>query len=316
MRSIDIKFATTVNTNALLQVNPKEFYTAALLENRSSAMFRQVLNLKEKTKIGSLSFGEFLFEAGCDYQGSDSTLDAKEMDVCKLQLGTDLCVYDLETSFVADWMKAGSNNADFLPGAFSTHFYGELQRELSQKLEYLTWQGDTSGATSTYLDLCDGLLIKLRSGSIPTDQYIAGTTITSTNVIAELKKVYDEIPVALRTKKADILWFVAPNVADAYRLAVATQSAEMYTTKEAPLTYLGYTLTVGEGMPESAMTLSLKSNYVFLADLVSDPSNINVIDMRNTTGDFTIRVRSDFKVGFDYLNDNEWVVYKIGSVIS
>lgn len=316
MRSTDIRFATTVNTNALLQVNPKEFYQAALLENRSSAMFRQVLNLKEKTKIGNLSFGEFLFEAGCDFQGSDSTLDAKEMDVCKLQLGADLCVYDLETSFVADWMKAGSNNADFLPATFASHFYGQLQKELNQKLEYLTWQGDTSGATSTYLDLCDGLYIKLRSGSIPTAQYIAGTTIDSSNVIAQLKLMYDQIPVTLRNQKANVLWFVAPNVADAYRLAVATQSAEMYTTKEAPLTYLGYTLTVGEGMSESSMTLSLKDNYVFLADLVSDPSNINVIDMRNTTGDYTIRVRSDFKVGFDYLNDDEWVVYNIGAVIS
>jgi hypothetical protein len=63
------------------------------------------------------------------------------------------------------------------------------------------------------------------------------------------------------------------------------------------------------------MTVSKADNYVFLADLVSDPEDLNVIDLSKTTGDKTIRVRSDFKVGFNFLNDsatadeNEWVTY-------
>lgn len=312
----EIKFATTVNTAALLQVNPKEFYSAALLENRSSSNFRQVLNLKEKTKIGNLAFGTLFYEAGCDFQGGDTTLDAKDMDVCKIQLGTELCVYDLETSFVADWMSAGSNQADFLPAAFATHFYNELGRAVNNNLEYLTWQGNASVSTGTYLDLCDGILAKLASGTIPVAQNIAGTSITSSNVVAQLTLIYNQIPVALRNQKANILWHVSPDVADAYMLAVASQSAEVYTTGEPVLKFLGYTLTVGEGMPASTSVLSLKTNYIFLADLVSDSSDLTVIDMRNTTGDANIRVRSDFKVGFDYLNDAEWVVYGIQSYIS
>lgn len=311
----EIKFATTVNTNALLQVNPKEFYSAALLDNRSSSMFRQVLNLKEKTKIGNLAFGTLFYEAGCDFQGGDTTLDAKEMDVCKIQIGTELCVYDLETSFVADWMSAGSNQADFLPAAFATHFYAELGRAVNNNLEYLTWQGDTTGGAG-YLALCDGLLVKLSNGSIPSAQQITGTGVTASNVVAQLTLMYNQIPAVLRNKKSEVLWFVSSDVADAYMLAVASQSAEVYTTGEPVLKFLGYTLTVGEGMPTSTSVLSLKSNYVFLADLVSDPSDLTVIDMRNTTGDANIRVRSDFKVGFDYLNDAEWVVYGINSFIS
>jgi hypothetical protein len=311
----EIKFATTVNTNALLKVNPKEFYSAALLENRSSSLFRQVLNLKEKTKIGNLAFGTLFYEAGCDFQGGDTTLDAKEMDVCKIQIGTELCVYDLETSFVADWMSAGSNQADFLPAAFASHFYNELGRAVNNNLEYLTWQGNASVGVG-YLGLCDGILAKLASGSIPVAQNIAGETVTSSNVIAQMTLMYNQIPVELRNQKANILWFISSDWADAYRLAVASQSAEVYTTGEPVLKFLGYTLTVGEGMPASTSVLSLKNNYVFLADLVSDPSDLTVIDMRNTTGDANIRVRSDFKVGFDYLNDDEWVVYGIRSYIS
>jgi hypothetical protein len=59
------------------------------------------------------------------------------------------------------------------------------------------------------------------------------------------------------------------------------------------------------------MTLSLQSNYIFLADLISDPTDITTINMKETTGDRKIRVISDFKVGFNYLNDDEWVTYSI-----
>jgi hypothetical protein len=68
-------------------------------------------------------------------------------------------------------------------------------------------------------------------------------------------------------------------------------------------------LTVAQGMSDDVMTLSLADNYVFLADLVSDPEDLTVIDMSKTIGDKTIRVRSDFKFGVDFLNDAEWVAY-------
>jgi hypothetical protein len=305
-----VHFAMDVTNNALLQVNPKEFYTKALLSNRSSAQFRQLLGIKESTKIASLDFGTLLTEADCDFVANDSTLSAKTMDVCKIALNTEVCQFEIEQSFLADWMNKGSNG-DFMPADFATHFYDQLGRTVADQLEYLTWQGYTGGGTDTYLDLCDGLERQLAGADIPTAQKIAGTNITSTNVIAQMTLVYNQIPKALRNRKSEVKWFVASNVADAYRLAVATQSAEAYTTKDAPLTFLGYELTIGEGMTDSTMTLSLQSNYIFLADLVSDPSDITTINMKETTGDRKIRVISDFKVGFNYLNDAEWVTYKI-----
>lgn len=316
----ELRFGTTVATNALLQKNPKEFYTEALLENRSSAQFRQVLNVKEKEKIASLSFGTLLFPADCTYQGGDQTLDAKEMEVCKIQIGTDLCMYELETSFLADWMKSGSNG-DWLPADFASFMFNELGRNVSEQLEILTWQGDTSitfdeNDPSTYLGLCDGLLKKLCAATIPAAQTITGTNVTSSNVIAELTKVYNNIPSRLRSKRQQVKWFVSQNIADAYLLAVAVQSAEAYTTKLADLNFLGYALTVGEGMPDNTMTLSLSDNYVFLADMVSDPSDLNVIDLSKTIGEKKIRVRSDFKIGFDFLNDAEWVVYGVECLAS
>ena len=310
----ELKFAMTVDSAALLQVNPKEFYTKALLANRSSSEFRQVLNIKEKTKIGSLSFGTLLFPAECDWQGGNSTLGAKEMDVCKAQIGSEVCMYEMETSFLADWMNSGSNG-DWMPANFASFFFEELGRDVNDKLEVLTWQGDSSVTfdeddPTTFIGICDGLEKQLCGANIPTAQNIAGATaVTASNVIAELTKVYNVIPKAVRQTKADVKWFVSQNIADAYLLAVATQSAEQYTNKEPELKFLGFNLSIGTGMSDDVMTVSLKDNYVFLADMVSDPEDLNVIDMSKTTGDKKWRVRSDFKVGFNYLNDSEWVVY-------
>ena len=305
-----VHFAMEVTNNALLQVNPKEFYTRALLANRSSSEFRQLLGIKESTKIAALDFGTLLTEADCNFVANDSELSAKTMDVCKIALNTEVCQFEIEQSFLADWMNQGSNG-DFMPAAFATHFYDQLGRTVSDQLEYLTWQGDVAGESGTYLDLCDGLEKQLGGADIPEAQRIAGTAITSSNVIAQMTLVYNQIPKALKNRKSEIKWFVAPNVADAYRLAVAVQSAEMYTTKEAPLNFLGYTLSIGEGMSDNAMTFSLQSNYIFLADLLSDPTDITTINMKETTGDRKIRVISDFKVGFNFLNDAEWVTYHI-----
>ena len=320
MATRELKMSMNVATDALLQVNPREFYQQALLENRSSSEFRQILNIKEKTKIGDLSFGTLLFPADCTYQGGDSTLDAKEMDICKIQIGTDLCMYELETSFLADWMNAGSNG-DWLPAEFASYMFSELSRNVSDYLEVLTWQGDTdvtfdAADPSTFIALCDGLEKQLCGATIPAAQRVSGTAIDSTNVIAELTKVYNARPAKVKSQAKDqVCWFVSRNVADSYRLAVALQSAEVYTAQEASLNFLGYELKVGEGMSDDVMTLSLRNNYVFLADLVSDPEDLNVIDLSKTTGEKNIRVRSDFKVGFDFLNDsngpgeNEWVTY-------
>jgi hypothetical protein len=308
-----VMFELNVENNALLQVNPKEFYTKALLENRSSAQFRQLLSIKEKTKIASLDFGEILSEADCDFVPRDSTLNAKSMEVCKIALNVEVCQFEVEQSFLADWMNAGSNG-DFMPAEFATHFYNELGRTVSNQLEYLTWQGDVEGDTETYLDLCDGLEKKLAGASIPSGQRIAGTGVTSGNVIAQMTLVYNQIPKVLRNRKSEVKWFISSNIAEAYLLAVAVQSAEMYTNRNPTLNFLGYELTIGEGMSDNTMTLSLQGNYIFLADLVSDPSDITTINMKETTGDRKIRVISDFKVGFDYLNDDEWVTYGIAAV--
>jgi hypothetical protein len=310
-------FDLSVASSALLQVNPKEFYAKTLLSDRSTARFRQLLNIKEKTKIANVLFADVLQEAGCDFAATNQTLSAKEMEPCKFQIGVEICQDDIETSFLADWMKPGSAPGDFMSGGsmaqFATHFYEELRKKVNEELEVLTFQGDTDGNTNDYLELCDGLekQFAFEDGIVTGVNRITGTTVTSSNVVAELTKVYNAIPKALKKKKAQILWMVSPVVADAYRLAVATASAEAYTTKDADLKFLGYTLTVCEGISDYVMMASLSDNFIFLTDLVSDAESLQTIDMSKTTGDRKIRAIGAFKFGVNYVNPSEIVTYGI-----
>ena len=302
-------FDINVGANSLLEANPKEFYSKALLTNKSTSHFRQLLNVKEKMKIAGFEFQDVLQAESCTFTKTDSDLSAKTIEPCKLQIGVELCQADLETSFLADWMRAGSNQVDFSPVEFMSHYYDRLAKKTADNLEVLTWQGDSAGVTGTYLDLCDGLEKKLLADASVID--VTAIAITSANVVAQMTLVYNAIPTAIRNNKSELIWLVSDNVAAAYQVAVASASAEVYTRMNPELTFLGIKVVVAEGMSDDRMVCTRAENLLFITDLVSDLSEVITINMKATTGDRLIRSISDFKYGVDFVNPDEIVYYNV-----
>lgn len=314
--SKQLKFALSVDSTALLQANPREFYSKALLDDRSSKNFRQLVNVKEKTKIYDLEFGNVLQEADCDFVSSTASLTAITVEPCKFNIGVELCQFELESSFFADYLKPGSNNPDFaetsgIEPSFWAHYRDRLAQAVSDNLEYLTWRGNDAGSTGTYLDMCDGIIAQINaaSASIPSNQKITATaTITSANVITEMNKVYDNIPVIL--KEDEIIWYISTDIARAYRRAAALGNTLSYITKELDFTYLGIQLYEAKGMPARTMVASRKNNFGMVTDLVSDFDTFLNINMMNTTGDRKIRTISSIKYGLFITNPSEFVIYQ------
>lgn len=295
-------------------VNPQEFYAKALLDNRSTSHFRQVLNLKEKTKIGEIGFEDPVLPFGCEWDGKNSNLGAKEMECDKLMIQTEICLSDIESSFLAQWLRPGTTGVD-LPQQFQQHFYEELGKAVNQSLEYITWRGDKALDFNIVGSIAcsDGLEKKLASATIPAGQRIAlaGGGVDETNIVAELTKMFKKIPATYSDKPAEISWFIPSAWAQYYRLAVGAASNEAYFQGDRPLNFLGIDLKLGQGMNANKSTISRAVNYVMLADLLSDQDNINVIDLTKTVGIYKMRITSTFKFGVDLLNDEEWVVYNI-----
>lgn len=304
-------FELNVDTlNAAHVVNPQEFFTKALLAERSTSFFRPFLNVNSKIKLGSLEFDDVILPADCDFDSTDANLSAKLMEPCKLALGVEICQYDLQNSFVAEYMGRG-NSIDFantagLTPEFLAHYYERLGAKLNDNLERLTWQGDTSLTGATYLKECDGLEVQLGSDTGITLTFTA-TTVDATNVVAEITKVYNAIPAELN--KAEVAIMVSSNVAQAFKVAVASASAEVFVNRVPDMNFIDVRIIEAKGMSPNKMVASRLSNFIFLTDLVNPASELITINMKATTGDRKLRTISDFTFGVDYVNPEEFVIY-------
>lgn len=307
-------FELDVDLSAAHVVNPQEFYSKALLGDRTTKYFRQFVNINSKTKIGSLEFDDVIAEADCDFAATDSNLSAKLMEPCKLALGVELCQFDLQNSFVAEYMGK-SNTIDFantngLTPEFLAHYYDRLGAKLNDNLEKLTFRGSTGALGTTasgYLALCDGLEVRFAADSDVID-VSATASITVSNVIGEMNRVYSSIPAEIAGDD-DLIWLVSNDIYQSYLQSVAAASAELYYNRVPGSNFIDVEIVRAKGLSAKKMILTKRSNLIFLTDLVSPASELITINMKTTTGDRKLRTISDFTFGVDYVNPTEIVYY-------
>ena len=300
-----LKFDLTVESNALLCPNPLEWFIKATLGNEDLAEFRQVPDAKEKTKLGVLTFTDPIQAFGCSFSATASDLDAITIEPCKLSIMTQTCQDDLESSFVADWMRAGSNMADFAPANFMSHYYDTLAAKVKDGLALIAWQGDTDSTVYPY-QYCDGLEKKLLADGSVID--VANTTLTAANILAELAKVKAALPASISYRTADLRIFMGPAAASLYQQA-ASVIPNASISEAYPLQYQGIKIVIAPGMSADTMVATLAYNLIYAYDLLGDVSEINTINMKLTTGDATIRTRTDFKFFVGLSNPEEIVFY-------
>lgn len=299
------KFDLTVDSTALLQANPTEFYARLFGMENASNNYRVLPNVKNKTKVANVLFAEVTQAGACDFSATNSTVSALEVDVCGLMINTSLCQYELESAWLADSMTPGSNS-DITGGIanFMSYFWDQFANKAHEELAVLMWQGDTAGATGTYLDECDGWLKRL-CGLSPIRA--TQTTVTTSNVIAEMGECLQLLP--NEVPRSNVQFKVSQNIADVYRIATASTNTITNVTEELALTYLGIPIVVEYGLPDNTMILSDKDNFLFVTDLEGDMDSLQVVDFSNTTLDRRIGARADYKVGFYVVNDTQIVFY-------
>ena len=303
-------FDLDVAVSAAHVVNPQEFFSKALLSTPSTALFRPFVNINSKMKLGSLEFQDVIQEAGCDFTATDADLSAKAMEPEKLAIGVQLCQYDLQNSFVAEYMRNGNvidfANTSGLTPEFMAHYYERLGAKLTDNLERLTWKGNKAGATSTYLDFADGLEIQLNTDAAVID--LLGVAISTGNVLDELTRVYNAIPVEVDKEKVTIL--VSSNVASAYRIIVSQGNTMSYITKNLDFSFLDVKMVECKGMSNNTMVAAdIAANLIFMTDLVSPQGELITINMKETTGDRKLRTIADFTWGVNFVNPAEIVFY-------
>lgn len=284
------------------------FYAVALLTGNSKAEFKLIPNVKSKVKLGQLDLGNILQDADCSFSSTgEGTLSQKSFEVCPIKINLEYCQRTFETNYLSELLRPGSNNDEIMPASVETFLLGRAAEKISADTEQLVWKGNT--ATASYpLALCDGLEKQFLADAAVID-VAATASITSSNVIAELTKVYNAIPNTIIDAE-DLRIFISPSVHRAYRQALASASAEAYYMQNyGELHFLNVKLSVAPGISTNKMVAARKSNLLLLTDLMSDFEEISVLPQKSVTGVPVVRMIGEFKFGVGYIFGSEVVFY-------
>lgn len=280
-----------------------ELYSSAIFNAASIARVSLLPGLKGTGFLPRLEVSDVLQDASCDFTPAGTvSLSEKEVSNKKLAVMLQFCKTDLVNSFYVEQMKVGANN-DSIPTTLNDFILLKVKEVLAKDLEEMFWTGEAYPGQPDF----DGILEQATTEAAAD---VSATTISDSNVVAELFKVVDAMPAAVATRTgADApVIYVDYSVLKYYRYAVAKQSAEKYTVGTVKDDFSGFEL-VAAPLGVNKMIASSPSNLYFLTDLFDDQNELKVLDMADKDGSDNIRVKGNLRAGAAYRLRNEMVVY-------
>lgn len=268
-------------------------------------------NIKYKEVIRNFSTDGLVANASCDFADT-STITTTEKVIApeSFQVNLELC----KQSFRNDWdaMSMGVSAFDVVPKTFQDYLLGYVAAKVAAANEANIWHG-VNATAGQY----DGLVTLATADATVID--VVGTTITASNVIAELGKVVDAIPSTLYGDP-DLYIYVSQNVARAYVRAlggfVATiggagtdnKGTQWYDGGQG-LSFDGVKLFVANGLNANYMMAAKSDNLYFGTGLLSDLSFAKVLDMEDLDGSQNVRVVLRYTAAVQFGIGAEIVLY-------
>lgn len=272
-------------------------------------------NVKYKQVIKRVATDEIVKDATCDFSATSTlTLTEKVLQPESFQVNLQLCKSD----FRSDWdaIQMGYSAFDTLPKSFSDYLIAYAADKVAAGMETSIWQGVNATAGQFA-----GIMTQLTTdAALPAAQEVAGTTVTASNVIAELGKIVDACPAALYGKE-DLTLYVSSNIYRAYvralgGFAASGVGANGYDNKGANqmidvLYFDGVKVFMAAGMASNTALLAQKSNLYFATGLLSDLNEVKVLDMGDLDGSQNVRVIMRFTADAKYGFASDVVTYGI-----
>jgi hypothetical protein len=280
-----------------------KYISAALLSGNTIANGGITVkpNVKFKEVVKKVATSGLIGNASCDFTDAGSlTLTERILQPEEFQVNLELCKKD----FRSDWeaVQMGYSAYDNLPPKFADFLIGHVAAKVAEKTEQNIWQGTDATAGEF-----DGLSTLLAADSDVVD--VTGTTVTSSNVIAEIQKVVDAIPNTVYGKE-DLRIYISTNIAKAY---VSAQAAlgyrDLYHVGKTEMNFQGIPLFIAQGLADNDMVAAETSNLYFGTGLLSDHNEVKVIDMADLDGSQNVRVIMRFTAGVQSCIGGDIVLY-------
>jgi len=262
-------------------------------------------NVKYKEVIKKLATDAIVKDATCDFTATSTvTLTEKILQPEEFQVNLQLCKKD----FHSDWeaVQMGYSAFDTLPPSFADFLLAHVAAKVAEKTEQNIWKGVTANAGEF-----DGFATKLAAdAALPSAQEVTGTTVTASNVVAELGKLVDAIPASLYGKE-DLYLYVSQNIARAYVRALGgfgasglgangTNNMGTQWWNNGSLSFDGIKIFVANGLANNTAIAAQKSNLFFGTGLLADHNEVKLIDMADIDGSQNVRVVMRFTAGVQY----------------
>ena len=259
-------------------------------------------NVKFKEVIKKLSTNDIVKDASCDFSATSTiTLTERILQPEYQQVNLQLCKKD----FISDWeaISMGYSAHHSLPSSFSDYLIAHVAAKVAERTEKSLWSGDT--ATNGQFNGFTKLVSE--DAGLPAAQEIAGTTVTSANVIAELGSIVDAMPSALYGEE-DAYIYVSQNIARAYVRALGgfgaaglgangTNAQGTQWFNNGSLSFDGVKLFVANGLGDNDAIATTKSNLFFGTGLLADHNEVKILDMADLDGSDNVRVVMRFTAG-------------------
>lgn len=292
----------------------KKYISAALLSSNTieNGGIEVRPNVKYKEVIQRIATDGIVKNATCDFDATSTvTLTERIITPEEFQVNLQLCKKDFHSTWQS--IEMGMSAFDTLPKSFADYLIAHVAAKVAENNEISIWRGVNATAGQF-----DGFVTLATADSNVVD--VVGTTVTASNVIAELGKVVDAIPAALYGKE-DLYIYVSQNVARAYVRALGgfgasglgangTNAQGTQWFNNGSLSFDGVKIFVANGLANNYMMAAQKSNLFFGTGLLNDLTNeVKLIDMSEIDGSQNVRVVMRFTAGVQYGIGSEIVLY-------
>jgi len=243
------------------------------------------------------------------------TLTERVLNPKELQVNLQLCKKDFRGDYEA--IQMGMSAHDSLPPSFADFLIGHVAAKVAQKIEQNIWVGDedNSGEFNGFSEIIAG------DANLPAAQEVAGTTVTASNVIAQLGSIVDAIPSTLYGSE-DLYIYVSQNIARAYVRALGGFSVAATSNSGVgaqgtqwwnggALSFDGVKIAIANGLADNTAMAAEKSNLFFGTGLLSDHNLVKVLDMADLDGSDNVRVILRATGGVNYAIAEDIVTYGI-----
>ena len=264
-------------------------------------------NIKFKEVVKTLSTANLIQDSSCDFDDTGVvTLAEKVLTVSEKQVNLQLC----KTPFQSDWdaVAMGYSAFDVMPSSFSDFFIAKILKDVALSTENFIWNS-TNGFVKLLAD--DGAT------------KITKSSITSTNVIAEMRSVITACPNSIYGTEG-LRLYVSQKVAKAYVAAlggyatnigangVNAQGTTWYTAGGG-LSFDGVPVFVANGLggvdSGDSMVLTTVENLYFGTGLMDDQNLVKTIDMQDIDGSKNVRFIMRWTQGLQVGYGSDAVIY-------